>query len=133
MAKKKYPVRNKIKCMVINVPQLVKVRKNFVDTEKLKKVLKIHKNMSNNEIALKLNINKTTVDHWFRLDNGFSIPNEDIWYQLKWLLNIETNEFDKGITEYEYKLGTYEKSERCYSINGISPTITSSDNVKIIL
>ena len=35
------------------------------------------------DIAHKLNINKTTVEHWFRSDNCFSIPDENIWLDLK--------------------------------------------------
>lgn len=56
-----------------------------------------------------------------------------MWLGLKALLHIETCEFDRGIMEFEYRLGTYEKSERCYLISGLSPTLTTSDEIKIIL
>lgn len=60
------------------------------------------------------------VEHWFRTDNCFSIPDEDVWYQLKELLNITINDFDE--------------SNRCYFEEGIAPTITSaSADEKIIV
>ena len=116
----------------MNIPQEVKVWKYEVDIPKLQQLLRSHKDMSNREIADKLNINKTKVDHWFRTDNCFSIPDENIWLELKELLHIETDEFDKSIMEFEYKLGVYEKSERCYLTDGLCPTITTSDDIKII-
>lgn len=88
--------------------------------------------MSNQMIADELNIKKTTVDHWFRRDSSFSIPDENIWFDLKRLLNINIDEFDKSIMEFECRLGVYEKSQRCYLDYGISPTITTSEDIKII-
>lgn len=88
--------------------------------------------MSNKKIAEILNINKTTVDHWFRTDNCFSIPDSEIWFKLKDLLNIETDEFDKSIMTFYYKEGVYEKAQRFYFTNGLAPTLTTSDEIKII-
>lgn len=48
------------------------------------------------------------------------------------MLNIKTDEFDKSIMEFDWKYGTYEKSQRCYYVDGIAPTITCSDDIKII-
>lgn len=122
---------NKIK--MIEIPQEVKVRKYEVDTEKLKQILREHKKYTNKEIANKLNKPLTLVEHWFRNDDCFSIPDADVWYNLKELLEIKTNEFDKGITEFEIKDGVYEKSNRVYLDEGLAPTITStSANEKII-
>ena len=45
------------------------------------------------------------VEHWFRSDSYFAIPDADIWFDLKKLLGIETTEFDQCITEYEFKGG----------------------------
>ena len=126
-------MKNKVKCNVVNISQEVKVRKYDVDVSRLQQLLRSHKNISNKEISEKLNIKKTTVDHWFRTDKCFSIPNENIWLELKELLNIETYEFDESIMKFEYKIGVYEKSERCYLTNGLCPTITTSDDIKIII
>lgn len=111
---------------------MVKVRRYEVDIEKLKNTLRSHKNISNKEISERLNIQKTTVDHWFRTDDCFSVPDENIWLELKEMLNIKTDEFDKSIMEFDWKYGTYEKSQRCYYVDGIAPTITCSDDIKII-
>jgi len=55
------------------------------------------------KISEYLDIPKTKVEHWFRKDNCFAIPDEDIWFKLKEFLNITTDEFDKSITEFEIR------------------------------
>jgi DNA (cytosine-5)-methyltransferase 1 len=67
------------------------------------------------------------VDHWFRTDGSFAIPTEDVWFDLKSLLGIETDKFDDSIVEFEIREGTYEMSRRVYSDEGVSPTITASN------
>ena len=117
----------------IDIRQKVKVRKYGVDIDNLKKTLKKHKKYSNKEISKKLNVPITTIEHWFRNDNSFSIPDANIWYELKELLNIKTNEFDKSITTFIEKDNLYEKSNRCYFDNGVAPTLTAtSSDEKII-
>ena len=109
--------------------QNVKVRKYDVDIDELKKTLKDAKNKSGmtiKDIASKLDVSKTTVEHWFRSDNCFSIPDENIWLDLKNLLGITTDKFDKSIMEFEIKPNEYDMSNRVYGANGISPTLTAS-------
>lgn len=110
----------------VNIPQTVRVRKYEVDNEKLVALLRNHKTLTNRQIAESLNVPVTKVEHWFRTDDSFAIPDAEIWYQLKELLNIETNEYDEAITTFEEKEGVYEKSNRCYLDTGIAPTLTSS-------
>lgn len=117
----------------IEIPQLVKVRKYEVDIEKLKTTLKQHKKYTNKEISLKLDVPLTTVEHWFRGDNCFSIPEPNIWLRLKDLLQIETDYFDKSIIEFEEKEGVYEKANRFYLDTGIAPTLTSSNSDEKII
>ena len=110
--------------------EIVKVRKHEVDVEGLQKVLKEskdNKNYTMQQIADMTGVNKTTVDHWFRTDNSFAIPTEDMWEDLKKVLGIETTKFDASITEFEYREGNYEMSKRVYSSDGVSPTITASN------
>ena len=117
------------KIEIVNLPQIIKVRKYPVDTDKLCECLREHKRVlgwSNKSIAEYLNTPLTTVEHWFRQDEFFAIPEPEIWEKLKDLLDIETDEFDESIMVFEEKLGTYEKSERHYSADGIAPTITSA-------
>ena len=111
------------------ISQQVKVRKYEVDVEKLKVTLKQAKNnigLTINQITEKLGVTKTTVEHWFRSDDCFSIPSEDIWFNLKELLNIETDEFDKSIMEWEIKDNEYDISNRVYNAEGICPTLTTA-------
>ena len=108
--------------------QNVKVRKYKVDIEKLKEILKVQKQklgLTINDISNTLNVNKTTVEHWFRSDDCFSIPDAEIWLDLKKLLQIDTDEFmDKSIMEFEIKPNEYDMTNRVYDENGISPTLT---------
>jgi len=92
----------------------VSVRKYPVDIETLRLVLQSHKNLTNKQIAKKLNQPQTLVEHWFRNDNSFAIPSEDIWFKLKELLNITTTEFDKSIMEWEERDGVFDQSKRVY-------------------
>lgn len=116
----------KIMIEKIDIPQIVKVRKHDVNIKKLKQTLKNHKNLNIKEIAKQLNKPITTVEHWFRTDDCFSIPDADIWFELKKLLRIKTDEFDLPITEFEEREGVFEKSNGYYFDTGLSPTLTSS-------
>lgn len=119
--------------VVYDIPQIVKVRKHNVNVVELQKLLKKNKILSNKEISNKLKVEKTTVDHWFRKDKSFSIPDANVWYELKSILKIKTNEFDKQITEFVERPGIFEKSNRVYGTEGLAPTMTSaSADEKII-
>lgn len=115
------------------IPEIVRVRKYEVDIPKLQECLKNHKQKSIKQITKELNVNKTTVEHWFRTDKYFSIPDAEIWFELKKCLNIETDEFDLSITEFIEKEGVFEKSNRVYDENGIAPTMTSTSADEKIL
>ena len=109
---------------VIDVEMEVAVRKYEVDTDKLSALLRDHKgNRTNREIAEALNQPITMVEHWFRSDSYFAIPDADIWFDLKKLLGIETTEFDQCITEYEFKGGNYDMRNRIYA-GDVAPTLT---------
>ena len=102
----------------------VKVRKHIVNIEKLKTVLRENRKPIR-EIAEKLNVKKTTVEHWFRKDNCFAIPEAEVWFELKELLGIKTDEFDKSITEFEIRDNKFDMANRVYQKEGISPTLTT--------
>lgn len=116
----------------INIPEPVVVRKYPVNVEKLKTLLRSHKKQTNKEIADTLNVPITKVEHWFRTDDCFAIPDPDIWFELKKLLNIDTDEFDACITEFEIKDAVYEKSQRKYYTDGKMSTLTVGANDEII-
>lgn len=122
----------------IDIPQTVKVRKYEVDCKLLCECLRDHKfnlGFSNKDIAEALDVPITKVEHWFRRDDCFAIPDVDIWMKLKELLEIETDKFDESIMTFEEKEGVYEKSERHYYAEGIMPTLTSASagNEKILV
>ena len=113
---------------VYEVVKEIRVRKYDVDVEYLKKILKNHKNQSNKKIANALNLPKTLVDHWFRTDRSFAIPDPESWIKLKSLLNITDNTLDKSIMEFEYKDNEYDSSNRIYDSSFVSPTLTSANS-----
>jgi site-specific DNA-cytosine methylase len=112
--------------VVTNINQKVSVRKHEVDTIGLQQLLKKHKNISNKKIAELINEPITLVEHWFRTDNSFSIPLPKHWNQLKKILDIQTDQYDKSIMTFVEKDNVFEKSNRVYDEVGIAPTITST-------
>ena len=113
----------------VDIPQTVKFRKYAVDTNRLCETLRHYKALqylTNQDISVCLGVPVTKVEHWFRQDDCFAIPDPDIWMQLKKLLKIDTDEFDEAIMTFEEKEGVYEKSERHYFADGIMPTLTSA-------
>lgn len=63
--------------------QLVRVRKYEVNVVKLQSVLKSQKQilkLTIKDISDRLDVTKTTVEHWFRTDSCFSVPDENIWF-----------------------------------------------------
>lgn len=117
------------------IPQEVTVRKHTCDIEKFKTLFRESKKQSkltNKQIAETFNKPITEVEHWFRNDNCFSVPDADIWHELKKLLDITTTEFDAYVTEFETREGVFEKSERCYDVNGKMSTLMTGTNDNII-
>ena len=85
----------------------VKVRKHEVDIVGLQQCILSHYakcGMSKKEIAKELNDKYSTVEHYFRKlgSDFFSIPSEEHWPQLKEILSITIDKFDKQIMEFEY-------------------------------
>lgn len=114
------------------IPQTVRVRKYTCDIEKFQNCLREHKSLTNKEIAEALGRPITEVEHWFRRDNCFSIPSDEIWFDLKKLLNIDTTEFDDFVTIFEEREGVFEKSHRCYDVEGKMSTLLTQNNDNIV-
>lgn len=111
----------------------VNKRKYEVD-DRLKYYLKDKKKqskLSNEVIASRLNVPKTMVEHWFRTDKYFSVPNKELWEGLKGLLSIDTDEFDDQITEFVEEDNRFDMGNRVYSTDVVCPTITANSEVKI--
>jgi DNA (cytosine-5)-methyltransferase 1 len=112
----------------------VAVRKYEVNKSLLQECLRDHKgSFTNKEIAEALGKPLTLVEHWFRRDNSFAIPDADIWLRLKELLGIETSEFDQSIMEFEFKSGNYDMRNRIH-VGDTSPTLTcgSGNNLHLL-
>lgn len=101
----------------------VRVRKNYINQTDLAKYLKSYKNKTINEIAKHLEVNKIEAEHWFRTDKSGSIPSDDIWFKLKEFLNINDDLYDKSVTEFEIKNGSYDMAKRVYHTDGKHPTL----------
>jgi len=82
---------------------LIKRRLNehLIDKKEIANFLRENKNGYNNTVLeKKLNIPKTTIEHWFRLDNGFSFPTIEHWIKLKDFLKFD-NSHDKKMLAFE--------------------------------
>ncbi len=119
--------------IVHNVVGKVSVRKHEVDFEGLMKLLKHHKTKSTKAIATHLDIPHTKVAHWFRTDKSFAIPDAEYWTELKLFLGIENTDFDLQITEFEERDNVFEKANRVYDENGISPTLDTACNQAVMV
>ena len=113
----------------------VKIRKYKVDEKALQKLLRSAKKESKKtikDIAKECNVPLTKAEHWFRTDSSFAIPKDTVWIKLKFVLGITTNEFDKALLEFEYRDGVYESTQRVYSDQGKSPTLTATNKEQMI-
>ena len=112
----------------------VSKRQHEVDDGKLKHLLakaKKESGLTNNQISELLDLPKTMVEHWFRKDKYFSISTKDVWMQLKELLKIQTDEFDDPIMMFVEQDGVFDMGNRVYSVDGICPTISANQDIKI--
>lgn len=107
----------------------VKVRKNYINKQELALFIKGYKKKTIKEIADYCNAPKTMVEHWFRNDNSFSIPDVEYWLKLKECLNIDSNKFDKQVTEFQIKSCSFDMAKRIYHIDGKHPTLTTLTGV----
>lgn len=116
------------------IPQPVTVRKYECDLNKFKELMRESKKQSsttNKSISQALDKPLTLVEHWFRNDDGFCVPDADTWFKLKEILCITTDEYDDYVTVFETKDNVFDKANRCYDINGKMSTLLTqgSDNI----
>ena len=121
------PIKNKRenKILMSKSDFKVKVRKNYIDKKELALFLRSYKTKTINEIATFCDAPKTMVEHWFRTDNSFSIPDAEYWFKLKECLKIEDCKYDKAVTEFELKNNSFDMAKRIYHIDGKHPTLTT--------
>jgi len=119
------PIINERKNKILMSKSNFKVRKNYINKKELGLFLRSYKNKTIKEIANFCEAPKTMVEHWFRLDSSFSIPEEKYWQKLKQFLNITNSKYDKAIAEFEVKNNTFDMAKRIYHIDGKHPTLTT--------
>lgn len=123
-----------VRIEVSPIQTYVRVRKHDVDRQALVQMLRESKKesgLTNRDIADKLGIPATEVEHWFRQDECGTIPNAEAWPSLKELLNITDDSFDAPICEFENVVNGYERMQRLYGTEGVAPTLCNSPSVKI--
>ena len=122
------------KIAVKGFKEVVKVRKYDVNKLELSELLRISKQdagISNKEISEKLNIPITKVEHWFRTDKSFAIPDASVWFELKQILNITNTDHDEAITTFISKESNFDTTNRIYDTNHLSPTLNTTSEPKI--
>lgn len=84
-----------------------KERKYNLDKEKILNLLRTHKEQSGlsiNQLARLLNVSRDSIVAWFPTSVKKFYPSirfSEKWYEIKEILNIETDEFDKAITTFK--------------------------------
>jgi len=79
---------------------LIKRRLNeeSIDKKQIAEFLRENKKgISNKELEKIIKVNKTTIEHWFRLDSGFSFPTIEHWIELQKALSFDDTHNDKMI------------------------------------
>jgi site-specific DNA-cytosine methylase len=122
---------------VLIIPEQVRVRKHEVDIEGLQHCLLnalANSNKTKKQVAEELDDKFSTVEHYFRKVGSefFCIPSEHHWFDLKTILNIETDEFDASITEFEIRDGRYDMADRVYNPEYKAPTVIASSVAKVL-
>ena len=105
---------------------LIAKKRKYNTPKEINHYIRKHKDGTIGEIAKELDLPKTQVEHYFRVDNSRAIPSPDIWRQLKKLLNFDDT-YDKEVTEIYEKEYEFESSKRVYSENGISQTLNTGN------
>lgn len=129
---RKIDVQQQRKLKPVKFNRQVKKRVHDVDYEELSNFLRSAKKSAKvtiNNIAEKLDKPKSEVEHWFRTDKYFAPPTDDIWFDLKEMLGIETDKYDAFLTKFEWVDGVYEMDKRAYDENGLAPTLTTTDTL----
>lgn len=81
-----YQKNNKLNVSLIKK----RLNENLINKKQIANYLRNSKKEYTNKILeKKLNIPITTIEHWFRLDNGFSFPTIEHWVKLKNLLKFD--------------------------------------------
>ena len=113
----------------------VKKRIHEVDYDELCQFLREHRKsskLSTKAIAAQVNKPVSEVEHWFRRDKHFAPPTDDVWLQLKEILDIESDKYDKFMLEFEWVDGVFEQDKRAYGSDGISPTLTTKGESLVV-
>lgn len=122
------------KIAVKGFKEVVEVRKYDVNKLELSELLRISKQdagISNKEISNTLNVPITKVEHWFRTDKSFAIPDASVWFELKQILNITNTDHDEAITTFISKESNFDTTNRIYDANHLSPTLNTTSEPKV--
>lgn len=107
-------------------------RVNKISDEFNKYLKKSKENLTYKDIAIKLDLPLSQVEHYFRTDKSRAVPSVENYKKIKELLNLN-DKWDNLVMDFETKQSTYEQNLRLYNINGKSPTLTLNCNVPIKL
>ncbi len=78
-----------------------RLREDLIDKKEIANYLRDNKSGFKNSVLEKeLKIPKTTIEHWFRLDGGFSFPTIEHWLKLKDFLGFDETH-DEKMLSYE--------------------------------
>lgn len=91
----------------------------------INKYLREKRKSSIREIANKLQLPKTQVEHYFRTDKSRAIPSPKVWNKLKNILNLD-DRYDEQVTKFYEKEVEFESTRRVYDSKGVAKTTDTS-------
>lgn len=111
----------------------VKATKRTFDTPKeINQFLKDNKGKSTmSDMADRLRLPKTQVEHYFRVDQSRAVPSPEIWNRLKDILEFDDT-YDRQVTSIYEKEVEFESSRRVYGSDGLSPTLDATAQGKMV-
>jgi len=91
----------------------------------INKYLREKRKSSIREVANKLQLPKTQVEHYFRTDKSRTIPSPKVWKKLKNILNLD-DRYDEQVTKFYKKEVEFESTRRVYDSKGVAKTTDTS-------
>lgn len=109
----------------------IATKRSFETPKEINQFLRLNKReYTLSEIAERINLPKTQVEHYFRVDGSRAIPSPDIWIRLKAILEFDDS-YDRQVTEIYEKEIEFEQTRRVYDTNHPSPTLNATQEPKI--
>jgi len=110
---------------IVAMVNQVATKRTFETPKEINEFLRANRGLFTiKEIAIKLELPITKVEHYFRVDSSRAIPSPKVWKELKKLLCFR-DDYDDEVTDVYTKEVEFEQTRRVYD-DSIAPTINAT-------